>query len=179
MRAAVVSFVGLRGYQGPLASKPIEKTFPMPNAKPNRVPNGIAELRLILRRYPYWPEGHRLLAEACLKEGDIATAYASTHCFGALTTAATSAQQQLHFLMGRCYLRRGDAERALCHLSLAEKYNRNYTPIFEEQAAAHMLLGDGLRALQILERVPQNKLSAEALVTRSYLRNSTAESKQG
>ncbi len=134
-----------------------------------------ADLRIILRRYPYWREGHRLLAEACLAEGDIATAYASTHCFSALASPDNRAQSQLHFLMGRCFLRCGDPERSLQHLTVAQQYDPTSCAIIEEQAAAHMLMGNKAQALALLSRVPEKKLTPEAIMTRSYLQRTQTE----
>jgi Flp pilus assembly protein TadD len=131
----------------------------------------IAELRTLLRRYPYWREGHRLLAENNLAVGDIATAYASAHCFSALSGATPDSEATVHFILGRCFLRRGDANSALTHFELARSLTPTNLAILEEEAAALMLLGNKEKAQSVLRQIPEDKLSPEARITLSYLTN--------
>lgn len=150
-----------------LGSKPLNETGSADT-------RNIAELRALLRRYPYWRDGHRLLAEHSLASNDIATAYASAHCFSALSVATPESEATVHFILGRCFLRRGEAESARHHLALARSRMPSNLAILEEEAAAMMLLGQKEQALSMLRQIPEDKLSPEARITLSYLSNSAS-----
>ena len=145
-----------------------------PNDVDSAETRNTAELRALLRRYPYWTEGHRLLAEHSLKSGDIATAYASAHCLSALSEASPESEAAVHFILGRCFLRRGDANIALTHFELAQSRTPNNPAILEEEAAAMMLLGNKDGALSMLRQIPEDKLSPEARITLSFLSNAAS-----
>lgn len=146
------------------------------------------KLRSLLRRFPYWDEGHRLLAETALTEKDVATAYASTHCFrlaGCRTVSFRGLpsprhshrfESQWRHLLGRCFLASGDAEQALTHLRVARLSCPQSTAIAEDQVAALMALGQKEEAAQVLRTIPEEHLSTSAKVAADYLRNSNSYS---
>lgn len=149
----------------------------------------VAKLRSLLRRFPYWGEGHKLLAEAALAEKDIATAYAATHCFRlvgwrpTLNIFARKYLRQAHplegqwrHLLGRCFLASGDAEQALAHLRAAQISCPQSTAVTEDQVAALMALGRNEEASQVLRTIPEEHLSMSAKVAGDYLRNLTSGS---
>jgi hypothetical protein len=135
-----------------------------------------AKLRSLLRRFPYWGEGHRLLADAALSERDIATAYAATQCFRiagdlALNICASQSpkqskrlESQWRHLLGRCYLASGDAVQATS------------SSIAEDEVAALMALGRNEEAAQVLRTIPEKQLSMSAKIAGDFLRNSISES---
>jgi hypothetical protein len=147
-----------------------------------------AKLRSLLRRFPYWGEGHRLLADAALSERDIATAYAATQCFRiagdlALNICASQSpkqskrlESQWRHLLGRCYLASGDAVQALSHLRAARLSCPTSSSIAEDEVAALMALGRNEEAAQVLRTIPEKQLSMSAKIAGDFLRNSISES---
>jgi lipopolysaccharide biosynthesis regulator YciM len=142
------------------------------------------QLRTLLRKYPTWRLGHLELGEESLAADDIATAYASAHALLLLESSssqpscASPYSSRASFLLGRCYLRRGDAKRALqfftqvsTQISIRDSKDRSLVwRIKEESAAAYMVCGDSNSALSTLLTVPEEKLTAEGAAAKAYLR---------
>ncbi|MCX6114921.1 MAG: hypothetical protein NTV65_06880 [Proteobacteria bacterium] len=121
----------------------------------------ILHLRSILRRFPFWAEGHLALAELCINTGDIAAAYASGHALKALSTPNSFHSAQALFILGRCFLRKGEWQSALIYLCQAHAILPTLYAIHEEEAAALMLSEDYSAALKALAQIPSERLSAE------------------
>jgi predicted Zn-dependent protease len=152
-------------------TKPVDKT----HAKT------ALELRALLVRFPFWSEGHYLLAESALNSRDLATAYAATHCLRALCTEQTRSSSKLEqknstldsrwrHLLGRCFLAAGDPSQALPYLQAARRTAPNASAIAEDEAAALMALGRNSEAMQALAEYPLETLSASGRVAAEYLR---------
>lgn len=76
-----------------------------------------------------------------------------------------------NFILGRCYLRRGDWTTAHHHLQEALRLSPSNTAIREEDAAALILGGELRQARELLELVPEGALSVEGKAARAFLRS--------
>ena len=128
-------------------------------------------LRPLIRRFPYWTTGHRLLAEESLQHDNVTCAYASALCMLALDSTQAHTSTQAHFILGRCYLRRGDWATAHSYLAQALRLSPANTAILEEDAAALVLGGELHQARTILERIPEDRLSPAGKAARAFLRS--------
>jgi Flp pilus assembly protein TadD len=77
------------------------------------------------------------------------------------------------FILGRCYLRRGDWATAQHYLKQASLLAPSNTAIQEENAAALILGGELRRARAILDQIPESSLSAEGKAARAFVRSKT------
>lgn len=136
----------------------------------SRQGNDPAQLRAILRTYPFWGPGHQKLGEAALHAGDIATAYASAQAARTLSHRRPRAEAQALHLLGRCFLARGDWQEALLLLQQARTALPSDPRIQQDEAAALMLGGENAAALEILSAIPDTILSADGKAAREYLR---------
>jgi hypothetical protein len=127
-----------------------------------------AALRQILRQTPYWKSGHIEFAELCLEQDDVASAYASLQAAQALPSTARQALQIQH-LMARCFLKRGNPEKAR-ELLLPLWTQCKQVRVAEDLAAAFMALENETDALKILEACGDSKLSASSKAALDYLR---------
>ena len=127
------------------------------------------QLCALIQRFPYWQRGRLWLAEASLRANDVATAYAEAYALRALARPASHLHAASLSVLGRCYLRRGDATAALPLLIEANRLNPDDHVILEERAAAHALLGDRNQALEILKTIPPAQLSAEGKAALRWL----------
>lgn len=128
-------------------------------------------LRSLLRRYPFWIKGHLLLAEECLNRDAIGCAYASACCVSSLVETNTALMSAAEFLLGRCFLRRGDWQSALSYFQIARlKTPLNYR-IHEEESAALILGGNYQEALSLLQAIPEHMLSPEAKAATAFARS--------
>lgn len=118
-------------------------------------------LRALLRRFPYWWHGHRILAEESLAHDAVACAYASALCMQAIGDRSRYARASSECILGRCFLRRGDWREALIHLEAASHLVPNDFHVNEERAAALILGGDMKAACDILAAIPKHHISAE------------------
>lgn len=118
-------------------------------------------LRSLLRRFPYWSHGHHLLAEDSLARDNVGCAYASALCMQALGFRSKHEQTCAEFILGRCFLRRGDWREALKYLGAASDSAPNNPRIKEERAAALILGGEMKAAQEILAAIPKHLISAE------------------
>lgn len=126
-------------------------------------------LQEIIRRFPYWKKGRRLLAEHALAVDDIGLAYAEGQALRLLSPPGSTDEGASLFLLGRCHLRRSDPTTALTFLDVAQKILPNDTRVTEERAAALTLLGDKARALSLLQTIPKERLSTEGAAALKWL----------
>jgi hypothetical protein len=139
----------------------------------SRKPNRSELLRSLLRRFPYWIKGHLEYAEDALERDSIADAYASANAVLYLSESDHLHQAAAHFVLGRCFLRRGDWRSAVSYLSRAHTELTQKHEISEELAAAYVLGGDYQAASPLLEAIPANHISAAGKAARSFVRAKT------
>lgn len=134
------------------------------------------QLRTLLRKNPTWRLGHLELGEESLFVDDVGTAYASACAVIFLESNSSQPSRpsllasRAKFLLGRCYLRRGDPKRALQIFTQESNAPSLLWKIKEETAAAYMALGDTQSALSTLLAIPDEKLTPEGAAARAYLR---------
>ena len=139
-----------------------------------QAPDEIDALRSLLRRFPFWIAGRHHLAEASLAANDIATAYCEAQALQTLSPHRRRDKGRALFVLGRCYLRRGDSGSAVTLLNDAKDLLPHSYSLQEEIAAALTLHGDKAKALQILKEIPQEKITAEGKAALRWL-SSTSE----
>ena len=134
-------------------------------------PSRSEQLRTILRKHPTWRLGHLELGEESLLSDDIASAYASAQVVLHLESDDSQSPNasRASFLLGRCYLRRGDAKRALQFFTTKCTDPSLLWKIKEECAAAYMLCGDLETAFSTLSSVPHDALTPEGAAAKEYL----------
>lgn len=116
-------------------------------------------LRSALRRVPFWQHGHIHLALHALENRDIPTAYASAMAARELGTSRHARGEALRVL-GKCFLQRSAADEALGYFNEAfSLLGHTRFDIIEDQAACYIALGDPARASQVLQQIPQQRLS--------------------
>jgi len=125
----------------------------------------------LLRRYPFWLTGHKLLAEMALSRDDVARAYASATCYRVLCDHNGKDPSDALYILGKCFLRRGDCAAALSHFERAHALDPSRTDIQEELAAAHVLGGDYDRARVVLEGISAEHISAEGKAALAFVRS--------
>ena len=128
-----------------------------------------AELRSLIQRFPFWQRGRAMLAELSLRADDVATAYAEAQALRILSSESSSLYATSLSLLGQCYLKRGDGAAALTLLQQASELSPHDLSIREEEAAAHVLVGDKAKALEILNHIPPSHLSAEGKAALRWL----------
>lgn len=129
----------------------------------------LSDLRGLIRRFPYWMKGRDLLAESSLAVDDVGTAYAESQALLTLAPHHSNYHTAALLHLGRCFLRRGDPSSALGFLDQAHTTRPGNTRIQEERSAALVLLGDRVRALQLLKTIPASDLSAEGRAALQWL----------
>jgi hypothetical protein len=127
-------------------------------------------LRTLLRRYPFWSEGHRELAEHALASENITLAYSSALSLKSLTPHHRRAQGNAALLLGRCFLKHGEWSQALSYLKDAHALGVRSPRLLEDQAAAHILGGEFKAALECLNSIPLEELSAEGKAALGFVR---------
>jgi tetratricopeptide (TPR) repeat protein len=125
----------------------------------------------LLRRYPRWSDGHRILAEERLACDDIARAYAAVRCYQTLVGSDKAKRAHSNLLLGTCYLRRGDWQSALKTFKSALEDAPLSAPILEELAAAHILGGNYAEARDALLQIPEKELSAQAKAALAFAKS--------
>jgi len=132
-------------------------------------------LRSLLRRFPYWAEGHIIFAEEALSNDEVAEAYASANAALYLGESNPRTRALAEFTLGRCFLRRGDWRSAVEYLSRSKTALPDNHAVTEELAAARILGGDFTAARSLLEAIPSNHISAAGKAALSFTRakNST------
>lgn len=125
----------------------------------------------LLRRFPYWIKGHLEYAEDALARDSIAHAYASANAVLYLAESTSPHRAAADYVLGRCFLRRGDWRSAVEYLSRARLNLPNNHSISEELAAAHILGGDYQAANTVLESIPTNHISAAGKAALTFVRS--------
>jgi tetratricopeptide (TPR) repeat protein len=124
----------------------------------------------LLRRFPFWLRGHKLLAESALTHDDVGQAYAASQCYRVLAQGDVTASADAAVLVGRCFLRRGEWRTALGYLLHASELAPHEPRVQEEVAAAYILGGDYAQALSQLNSIPIEQMSAEGKAALSFVR---------
>ena len=132
-------------------------------------------LRALLQRFPFWIHGRALLGEVSLRHNDVATAYAEAQALRMLARQGSKHQATALFLLGRCFLQRGEAASALKLFTEAHVLSPHDYRIQEERSAACALLGDRSQALAILQTIPSAHLSAESKAAMQWLLGGAAQ----
>lgn len=130
-------------------------------------------LRAFVRRFPFWAHGRALLGEASLQYNDVATAYAEAQALRVLARKGSTHEGTALFILGRCFLRRGEPSAALNLFNEAHALKPHDHRIQEERSAAYALLGDRTQALEILRTIPAIHLSAESKAAMQWLVSGT------
>lgn len=159
---------------GPLSNRLLSSALTLMwqcSAARTRVGERSQTIRPLLRRFPFWSKGHEILAEESLLHDNVACAYASALCMNALEPNNEHTTVQVNFILGRCYLRRGDWMTAHHYLEEASRLAPSNIPIQEEHAAALILGGELEKARSLLERIPETALSAEGKAARAFVRS--------
>lgn len=125
-------------------------------------------LRSIIRKHPCWVRGHLLFAENSLELDDVASAYASLQGVQALQLSQAQRRKARH-LLARCFLKRGQNDRALEVLVGLWSDSQIPVSIGEDLAAAYMALTREQDALKVLEGIDRATLSNAALAALAYL----------
>lgn len=125
----------------------------------------------IIRRFPDWPVGHKILAKDALARDDVATAYAAALCYRQLSKDSTTALADASLLIGRCFLRRGEGARALDALEKAHQLAPNSYEISEDLAAAMMLVGKYDEAKAVMSGIPSPVQTPQAKAALKFLKN--------
>lgn len=127
------------------------------------------DLRALIRRFPYWREGRKRLAQECLAQEDISSAYAEALALRTLTPPNSALYAESSLLLGKCFLKSGNSESARQFLTEAERSRPNDWRIKEELAACHTLNGEKKAALETLQTIPPDSLSQEGKAALAWL----------
>jgi Flp pilus assembly protein TadD len=141
------------------------------SSKPKDPAERAEMLRSLLRRYPRWSNGHKILAEERLEYDDVAQAYAASRCYQALIGSNQRKRAYANLLLAKCYLRRGDWQSAQAVLKSALEDDPHSTSILEELAAAQILGGSYGDARSVLEQIRKGELSAQAKAALAFVRS--------
>lgn len=128
-------------------------------------------LRSLLRRFPYWSYGHRELALLALKRDNVGLAYSSAVVYEALCRKAPKSRREGLLIIGQCFLKRGDSLRALSYFEHARSLGLDTPQLAEEIAAAYILRGKYVEALESLSQIQPELLSAEAKAALTFVRS--------
>lgn|GEM_PF-2543976 len=131
----------------------------------------VAALRVLLRRFPLWTQGHRRVAEMSLALDDVASTYASAQCLMALSREESPLRGTAHLLLGQSFLRRGDWRSSLLHLERASQLLPNLPRVTEERAAAYMAGKHYSEALSLLETIAGHRMTSEGKAALEFLRS--------
>ena len=129
-----------------------------------------AAIRGLLRRYPFWRDGHLSLANIALQRDDVPLAYSSAISARILSADHRQHLRQALFLLGRCFLKRSDWQTSLNYFKEAETLGLNSTALKEDTAAAYILGGKYAEATKLLEEIPAADISPEGKAALSFVR---------
>jgi tetratricopeptide (TPR) repeat protein len=132
-----------------------------------------ASLRALLRRFPYWAHGHLALAEIAIDAENIALAYSSALSCVVLQGGNSARSREALLIVGQCFLKRGDCERALEYMLQAQELGLQTPRLAEDIAAAHILRGGYAEAYEILRQMPANKITAAGKAALGFARSKT------
>ena len=132
-------------------------------------------MRALVQRFPYWTHGRAILADVSLQHNDVATAYAEAQALRILAKKGSTHEATALFLLGRCFLQRGDASSAISLFNDAHALRPTDHRIQEERSAAYALLGDKAQALAILQTIPPAHLSPESKAAMQWLLSGQAQ----
>lgn len=119
-----------------------------------------ALLRGLLRRFPFWAYGHRVLSEGALEKNSVALAYSSALGYEQLSRGSAPDRARALALLGRCFLMRGESQRSLDYFTEAKKLGLDTPLLAEDTAAAHILQGNYAHAREILNQISAQAISA-------------------
>jgi len=139
--------------------------------RPLELPEREKSLRSLLRRFPYWLEGHRELALLSLKRDNVALAYSSAVIYEMLCRDIPKYRREGLLILGQCFLKRGDSHRAIRYFEEARSLGLTTPQLAEEIAAAHILRGSYQEALDSLLLIPSQSLSPEGKAALSFVRS--------
>lgn len=128
-------------------------------------------LRDLLRRSPTWAAGHRYLCEVALSVDNIPLAYSSAVIYERFAKSSGAERSIALGLLGRCFLRRGECDRALEYLLRASAIATATTQLSEDIAAAYILKGLHSEAYQNLQSINPDKLSAEGKAALAFVKS--------
>jgi tetratricopeptide (TPR) repeat protein len=115
-------------------------------------------IKSTLQKFPYWQKGHSEIARLYLRVGQIEKAYFAAQTF---TILAGTEHWESPYLLGVCFLRSGDLQKAERTLAAALEKHPSIYELREEYAAT--LIGQGAyeRAIPIIEAIPEQERSSE------------------
>lgn len=120
-----------------------------------------------LRKTPNWIDGHLGLAWTALKLNELSLAYASAQAVLVLAKV-DSDRASAHWVIGKCYLRRGDHQAAITALQNANRQGETGSGLKEDLAAAYMGRGEYALALETLRSIAPTALSMQAQAALSF-----------
>ena len=118
-------------------------------------------LRKVLRRYPYWKFGHKELGLVSLDLNDIPSAFASGFALRELEDPDSIPAGQI---IGKCYLKTGLFKEAMAEFESLLEVN-NTVAIREDLASAYVGLERFDAAVNLLQKIPADKISTSARAT--------------
>jgi tetratricopeptide (TPR) repeat protein len=152
----------------PKRSEPLSE-----DSQPQQIVERINLIRTLLRRFPFWIQGHQRLAEMSLSVGDVGTAYAAAQCVVAGSHQGSSPRGEGYLLLGRSFLQRGDWRSSLTYLERANELIPKDPRIAEECAAAYMAGAEPAQALKTLEAIQSEHLSPSGRAALDFLRQTS------
>ena len=137
---------------------------------PDHSQQKINSLMSLLRKTPWWIQGHLRLGVLALSLKEIDLAFASFH---AMRNLGAEKDLRLEMTLGlsSCYLARGKPEEAIKELQILPKGQAWDSRVKENLAAGYMAQENFKEALRELSEIPEMKRSAEISVTLDSLRD--------
>lgn len=130
-------------------------------------------LQVQLRRFPYWARGHLELGAIALRKAQLGLAYSASQAVLQLQRQDSMLSTHGHLLLGKIYLRSGDAERALEEF---QKINPNRlnrverNSFYEDKAGALIALEQYKEASEIFQEMGTENISASGHAALEFLR---------
>jgi len=130
----------------------------------------ILSLRSILRRFPFWKEGHLEFATQSLIVRDVEAAYASVQGAIQLEGNPPKPSAPIRKLLAICYVRSGDSIQSAALLEDLLVELPNDKELRSELVACCLAIGEYARVRSILEPIPSSSLSAEEQAALVFVR---------